>query len=77
MRNRIIAAAIILIAVWGLCGPLWAQTDPLPSWNEGTAKKTITDFVARVTAAGTADFVPAEARVACPFRKFDPFGFAA
>ncbi len=64
MRNRIIAAAIILTAALGSSGPVWAQTDPLPSWNEGAAKKTITDFVARVTAPGTDDFVPAGARVA-------------
>jgi phosphoglycolate phosphatase-like HAD superfamily hydrolase len=41
-----------------------AQSDPLPSWNDGAAKKAITDFVARVTAQGGADFVPPEARIA-------------
>jgi phosphoglycolate phosphatase-like HAD superfamily hydrolase len=41
-----------------------AQTDPLPSWNEGPVKKSITDFVARVTTQGGADFVPIEQRVA-------------
>jgi len=40
------------------------QTDPLPSWTEGATKKSITDFVARVTAQGTADFVPVERRIA-------------
>ena len=36
-----------------------AQTpDPLPSWNDGAPKKSITDFVARVTTPGAADFVP-------------------
>jgi hypothetical protein len=64
MRNMVMAAAIILTAVLASSAPLWAQTDPLPSWNEGAANKTITDFVGRVTAPGTADFVPAEARVA-------------
>ena len=44
--------------------PALAQTDPLPSWNDGTTKKSITDFVARVTTQGTPDFVPAEQRVA-------------
>jgi len=38
--------------------------DPLPSWNEGPAKQSILDFVARVTAAGTADFVPESQRIA-------------
>jgi hypothetical protein len=41
-----------------------AQTDPLPSWNDGPVKKSITDFVGRVTAQGGADFVPVEQRIA-------------
>jgi phosphoserine phosphatase len=40
------------------------QTDPLPSWNEGPAKKAIVDFVARVTKEGGADFVPVAERIA-------------
>jgi hypothetical protein len=31
-------------------------TDALPSWNEGPAKKSIVDFVARVTREGGPDF---------------------
>jgi phosphoglycolate phosphatase-like HAD superfamily hydrolase len=41
-----------------------AQTDPLPAWNDGAAKKSITDFVARVTAPDAADFVPPAERIA-------------
>ena len=41
-----------------------AQTDPLPSWNDGPVKKSITDFVARVTQEGGPDFVPAAMRIA-------------
>jgi phosphoglycolate phosphatase-like HAD superfamily hydrolase len=41
-----------------------AQSDPLPSWNDGAAKRSITDFVARVTAQGGPDFVPADQRIA-------------
>jgi phosphoglycolate phosphatase-like HAD superfamily hydrolase len=41
-----------------------AQTDPLPSWNEGAVKKSITDFVARVTTQGSPDFVPVPERIA-------------
>ena len=40
------------------------QSDPLPSWNEGKAKKSITDFVAKVTRAGSPDFVPIAERIA-------------
>src|SRR5215510_6491439 len=38
-----------------------AQTgrgDPLPSWNDGAAKRGIIDFVTRVTREGGPDFVP-------------------
>jgi phosphoserine phosphatase len=41
-----------------------ASSDPLPSWNEGGAKKTILDFVARVTQEGSPEFVPVAERVA-------------
>src|SRR5262245_42607677 len=44
--------------------PAMAQTDPLPSWNDGQAKAAIIDFVARVTAEGSPDFVPVSERVA-------------
>jgi len=38
--------------------------DPLPSWNDGPAKKSILAFVARVTTAGSPDFVPVPERIA-------------
>jgi phosphoglycolate phosphatase-like HAD superfamily hydrolase len=38
--------------------------DPLPSWNDGAAKKSIVDFVGRVTRQGGADFVPPPERIA-------------
>jgi len=41
-----------------------AQADPLASWNDGDAKTSITDFVARVTAQGGPDFVPPDQRIA-------------
>ena len=41
-----------------------AQNDPLPSWNDGAAKKSITDFVARVTTQGGKEFVPVAERIA-------------
>ena len=44
--------------------PALAQADPLPSWNDGATKKSITDFVARVTTQGGPDFVPVEERIA-------------
>jgi hypothetical protein len=41
-----------------------AGSDPLPSWNEGSAKQSILDFVRGVTTAGGAHFVKAEERIA-------------
>lgn len=41
-----------------------AQTDPLPSWNDGNAKSAIVEFVKRVTTEGGPDFVPIEERIA-------------
>lgn len=52
---------------------MWALTftannahaaDPLPSWNEGKAKESIIAFVEKVTNKGSADFVPANERIA-------------
>jgi phosphoserine phosphatase len=41
-----------------------AADDPLPSWNEGAAKRAIVDFVQRVTTPGGPDFVPTAERIA-------------
>ena len=40
------------------------SADPLPSWNEGKSKKSIVDFVAKVTKPGSPDFVPPAERIA-------------
>jgi hypothetical protein len=44
--------------------PAARSTDPLPSWNDGPAKQSIQDFVARVTKPGGPEFVPPEQRIA-------------
>src|SRR5262245_52777327 len=44
--------------------PARAQAAVLPSWNEGTTKQSILEFVARVTTQGSPDFVPPEQRIA-------------
>jgi phosphoserine phosphatase len=38
--------------------------DPLPSWNDGPAKKAIVEFVAKTTKAGSPDLVPPTERIA-------------
>ena len=44
--------------------PATPVVDPLQSWNDGAAKRAITDFVARVTTEGGAAFVPVPERIA-------------
>lgn len=40
------------------------MTDPLPSWNDGTAKATILEFVRKTTDPASSDFVPERDRIA-------------
>ncbi len=42
----------------------FAQTDPLPSWNDGVAKKAIVDFVQATITPGSPQFVPPPERIA-------------
>jgi phosphoserine phosphatase len=67
------AISIILLAAalgFGVVRPAVSQRaqtgqgDPLPSWNDGDAKRGVIDFVTRVTREGGADFVPVADRVA-------------
>jgi len=51
-------AAIALVATVG------RAEEPLPSWNDGAAKKAIVEFVAKVTTEGGAEFVPPAERIA-------------
>src|SRR5271170_7695591 len=62
-RRALLAVLLGVFAWWG-GGAAFAQTDPLPSWNDGAVKKSITDFVAKVTTAGSPDFVPVPERIA-------------
>jgi hypothetical protein len=55
----ILAAAVLLLG-----HAASAQVDPLPSWNGGAAKAGITNFVTRVTTAGSKEFVPPADRMA-------------
>jgi len=61
--TRRVVLGLVLLASFGAGGSS-AQTDPLPSWNEGAAKKSITDFVARVTTQSGPDFVAPAERIA-------------
>jgi phosphoglycolate phosphatase-like HAD superfamily hydrolase len=71
-RRFLLAATFAIVAAFPWNGTVRAQSiapssplrDPLPSWSDGAVKKSITDFVARVTAQGTPEFVPTEQRIA-------------
>ena len=63
MKRRTVILGLAAVGVAG-SAPAFAQADPLPSWNDGAAKKAILDFVARVTTSGGADFVPVPERIA-------------
>ena len=41
-----------------------SAVDPLPSWNEGSAKQAVMNFVEAVTTEGSPDFVPEADRIA-------------
>jgi len=67
VNRRVLLSTIALLpALSGLLRPIpaLAQTDALPSWNDGPAKTSIIDFVGRVTTQGGADFVRIEERTA-------------
>jgi phosphoglycolate phosphatase-like HAD superfamily hydrolase len=61
--NRVLVAALLF---WlGLGAHASAQTDFLPSWNDGPAKKAIVEFVQMTTTdTSSPTFVPPEARIA-------------
>jgi phosphoglycolate phosphatase-like HAD superfamily hydrolase len=44
--------------------PIDAQIEPLPSWNDGPAKRAIVGFVQTTTNTASVKFVPPEARIA-------------
>ncbi len=62
-----LAAGLALPALvpWGLTPVALAQSDALPSWNDGPVKQSILDFVSRTTTTGSRDWVPAPERIAC------------
>ena len=63
--SRCVAAVAILACLCAIGGAqAIAQTDPLPSWNDGASKQAIIDFVTRVTKEGGPDFVAPEDRIA-------------
>jgi phosphoserine phosphatase len=65
-RNRAALLASILLLAFALasCQSPSVQSDPLPSWNDGPARRAILSFVARTTTKRSPDYVPVAERIA-------------
>ena len=61
---QLVAKLLIVASYCTLAAQALAQADPLPSWNDGAAKKAIVDFVQATTTQGNAKFVPPAERIA-------------
>jgi hypothetical protein len=59
-----LAARLTLCLVLAVCARGGAQTDSLPSWNDGPAKQAILEFVRVTTDKTSPKFVAPEARIA-------------
>ena len=62
--NRVSARFAVLVCALALCTPALVQADPLSSWNDGPAKKTIVEFVKQTTDESSPKFVPPAERIA-------------
>jgi hypothetical protein len=60
-RRAVLAFAAVLLSA---CAQLAPVADPLPSWNEGSAKEAIVQFVRKTTDPSSPQFVPLAQRVA-------------
>jgi phosphoglycolate phosphatase-like HAD superfamily hydrolase len=63
MGKRIAVAVLFMPLLLGGV-VVQAQTDPLPSWNDGDSKKAIVEFVRTTTTQGSPNFVPEAERIA-------------
>ncbi|MEY3828069.1 MAG: hypothetical protein RLZZ148_2896 [Cyanobacteriota bacterium] len=64
IKYYLVVIATTLTFIIGLTSMNLAQTDTLPSWNNGQVKESIIKFVTGVTTQGSPDFVPVAERIA-------------
>jgi phosphoglycolate phosphatase-like HAD superfamily hydrolase len=64
MKNTILKTVMVAVALMALSVGLAYAAEPLPSWNEGPAKKAIIEFVQETTTQGSPKFVPPRERIA-------------
>jgi phosphoserine phosphatase len=60
---KVVFVSLVAVAL-GFAATAASAQDPLPSWNDGSTKQAIVDFVKTTTTQGGPQFVPPEARVA-------------
>jgi phosphoserine phosphatase len=63
-RGAALLRILLLFVLLTAAAPAMAQTDPLPSWNDGAAKRAIIAFVKATTEPGSPSFVPEPERIA-------------
>ena len=63
-RRRLVQGLMATALLPSMSANIRAQIDPLASWNDGSAKQSILEFVSRVTTPGSPDFVPIPERIA-------------
>ncbi len=59
-----LACLLVLTAALTFATQTLAQGAPLPSWNDGPAKKAVVEFVQSTTTQGSPQFVPPSERIA-------------
>lgn len=63
-RRSLLMSALALTAGLSFGPALHAETDPLPSWNEGATKQSIVAFVQKITDESGPDYVAPADRIA-------------
>jgi phosphoserine phosphatase len=63
LNLKVVFVSLVAVAL-GFAATAASAQDPLPSWNDGSTKQAIVDFVKTTTTQGGPQFVPPEARVA-------------
>jgi phosphoglycolate phosphatase-like HAD superfamily hydrolase len=64
MKHAILKTVMVAVALMALSTGLAYAAEPLPSWNEGPAKKAIIELVTKITKQGGPDLVPPAERIA-------------
>ena len=64
-KNKLIFSLLTIVLLsWSCSEQTTNSSDPLPSWNDGSSKQSIMDFVSDVTNESSPNFVKPEDRIA-------------